>query len=542
MDEHDETQTTMPQITEPAPPSDEFDSVLHAKDRAAVAIFTSIEALANGADVNAGKLDSLTHAFARMNDTLKAEPDAFLSETGVFGTTLSPTDAKHLEALSAFYNGVRHQCGLVGTRIDEPISTPLRIQETLEAVGQLWQRATNAEESLGGAGATVRELTEQLDAARRECTAWRNMHEQLGFVVREEHAKLGIAPRLWLSPEESAKVAVRFADLTDSDRARYAGTVAQIRQIVEHHKKTMDEFDAISRGDVRPRQGCEIAGRIRKLFDELKEANALLIHKDADLKTAQAFAKDANAAIKAARKNESVVDSYPITTMKDRLSSAEADLTATRATIAELRNECGKLRAELAEVDAGLSGIPNLEHPPAHEYVSIQNHRLSVINALRDENRVKSKYCDLVKAALLDVGMELSIHPNAAIHRLADQRDKALKMLAQIEDLVDGTVSDIETGDRILVNLQIVLREANGVRKVHGALLQKLYALYYKWKGGNGTSPTFALLLKEAINSALGEDAVGITPSGTNEIGAIMGVAKHQATGGETVQIDFAKP
>lgn len=473
MDEHDETQTTMPQITEPAPPSDEFDSVLHAKDRAAIALFTSIEALANDNDMSASRLDTLTHAFARMNDTLKAEPDAFLSETGVFGTRVLPDHATYPEAMESFFREVRRLCGLSPTTTESLLVTTLGIQETLAAVRQLWQRATDAEEALGGAGATVRELSAKLDrlgalerfytsvrrvfgmgldeygpkdqddpvfrvvvqaltdanelgrvrfhidgldllrdskalsvsarvaevvdmatngskallelrlvrealarsndlqndrfaapatavdllvkmaaqkadvadldATRRERDAWRNMHEQMSFVVREEIAKLGIAPRFWLPPEESAKVAERFADLTDAERARYAGTVAMVRQVVEHHKKTMDEFDALSRGDIRPRQGCEIAERFRRLFDELKESAALVSQKQEALKLirkelALRGFSDFILTVDGVRALFASIDKSRIdaSALKDRLLSAEAELATARATIQQI--------------------------------------------------------------------------------------------------------------------------------------------------------------------------------------------------------------
>lgn len=57
-----------------------------------------------------------------------------------FGTTLDVGSREQLEALSAFYNGVRQALGLPGTRDDEPYSTPERIHETLDKLGQLQER------------------------------------------------------------------------------------------------------------------------------------------------------------------------------------------------------------------------------------------------------------------------------------------------------------------------------------------------------------------------------------------------------------------
>jgi hypothetical protein len=51
-----------------------------------------------------------------------------------------------LKALSLFYEGVRHTCGLPGTRTDEPYSTPERISETLETVTELYRKVRDADE------------------------------------------------------------------------------------------------------------------------------------------------------------------------------------------------------------------------------------------------------------------------------------------------------------------------------------------------------------------------------------------------------------
>lgn len=108
------------------------------RDRAAIALFSAIEAQAHGSK-DAERLQYLADSFKILDGVTQTAADA-----PTIGTTLSPDDASHLAQLSAFFEGVRHTCGLEGTRTTKPPCTPERINETLEAVVDLGRKVREA--------------------------------------------------------------------------------------------------------------------------------------------------------------------------------------------------------------------------------------------------------------------------------------------------------------------------------------------------------------------------------------------------------------
>lgn len=277
----EQTQTNMP--TEPPPASTDGDTIEAARTKAAIAILTSIEAVANHADVDANKLERLATAYRAVTPR-RDEPII-----GQIGTTLEPIEERQLNALSGFFEGVRHVCGLPGTRM-----TPERIQETVEAVTELRRKGnaySNIRSELQAANEECASLREQAQSLGAELDTYRKMLADVDGVCQDASKQAGIGDVAFVGAKSLEAIERAYPQLDVAERAQHINRLTSIEHIAQHHKRVVDAIERVTATGTPHNLGCRIQAAIAKMFRTNEESNKRVEELRSENETARAAIK-----------------------------------------------------------------------------------------------------------------------------------------------------------------------------------------------------------------------------------------------------------
>lgn len=448
MDE--ETQPNMP--TEPAPPSDDLDTLPAARTRTAIALLRRVEAMTNNDAVDVRTLDALVNSYR--NVVMMPCTESMSVADGA-----NSTDRQQLEALSAFFEGARHLCGLPGTRVTEPYSTPERIKETLEALTMFWRNTPDAN--------VIAEECKVLDAKcallDANLTAARDENGKLAELLDDVDAKLAEA---FYKATRQTSVSVLESDRDNAVKVCPAST-----GLLKAHAQ---RYAAI-----RELGGMALAER--HLRNELQAAND------------------------------------DVAGLREQLAKAHAEINSIGAVLQDAR------KWTTYDFDVNSHG-----------------RRMDVLRSLAARAEALSGVQDALGKAEIDP----SQHPANGVGILAEQRDGAQRKLSSTQAALQIANTQLQVANS---NLMAALRLQQSDKPSDSfGVMPRLVALMNFWRKGGEPFRNAADGLEKTLRESLGDSSYDALVAElaksrkvkTNEMGAILGVARHDAVKGDHVTLD----